>query len=687
MSLEATAAILAEAASDPPAPQLAPRLTFPPFPTPPPGVHIIPFAQFKPKGIPVKFEATAEGEEPEIEFDGEGVPTVELRVKHELTEAELSRKKKKRKNGPAVVTVNGKERLQLWYEEWEEGEMLRRTSAINHHASRVDRFHQAAQEFKSTRKWPVGNSGLMRLWDAFRLYVGIIGSVQPNASKIFSQAPGPDGDDDEELFDGMIPVEKPKEVVTVDSETTSAKLGTDEEIASKNLSEEAQQRIIKRQEKKESRMEFFLNDPEMAMKIYFSAHYRDRGLMWEKVNCRDGPIVVQFFLEFLIRNRVIPETEKEFKKALDIVKAARKELPMTFVVGNLLPDALSIGFFHLFGSMSQRAIWGPEDAENLARFKEETRRIEEEQKQREQEAKEEEKKRFNTFIASNAEGSNLETIDPDNMDLSDEMQKDAIADNVDQNGLEVKADSAWADWGDDVASSGWGGVSGWGDPVKEDSPWDTEIMAQKSLMTVLGPTVLPHTHTTGIIESSTRRIAEVILPSKSGQGKKAKKRSAAEAVEDNLGKRFACVVLAPWKKIGNHINSDILPPTFLPDSRGHVVDPKKEPSHLPEGVTAHDPQTDSIHLLITPDIVEKLSESIGMGMCGTFVQIVRRDHAAEPEDEDTKCWERVDVLERDRKYGATGLNGQPTKWWYMEQQTATFASFHADRQYDDQDHE
>ncbi|THH21373.1 hypothetical protein EUX98_g8399 [Antrodiella citrinella] len=690
---------------------------------PPAGVKIIPFKDFKPKGIIVKIDPDSpDAEEPEVEVDAEGIPTVALPVKHELTEAEQS-KKKKRKKTAALVTVNGVVRRPTWFEEWEEGESFRRTTVNPYVAfsflslsfniiywhtrvtSKVDRFHQAAQEFKSGRSWPPSSNGLLGLWDAFRLYVGIIGSIQPPPSKKrFAHQPQPDDEDDDDLGEDMNMVDQ--KVVVMDPETAQAKRRADEEIAieerRQNLSEEANARIVKRHELKDARMDFFLNDPEMAMMIFFSAHFRDRGLMWEKVRCRDGPILVQFFLEYVLRSRVFPELEKEMKKALDVVKKARKELPLTYVLGGILPDSLNDRFVSLFGSMSQKAVWGPEDAENLARFRDEQSKIEEEKKHREEEAREEEKKRFAEFIASNPGGDTVQTIDPDDpsLNLPEEMQKDAIADNADVNGVEVAPTVGWGTtptWGDATVATGWeantAAADTWGDPMAEDSTWsDNNNGMRDSLVQLLGPTVLPHTHTTGIVESSTRKIVEIVSPPTSGfgRGKKAKKgRSTAEVVEEDLEQRFGYIVLAPWTKIGNHSNSDITAPKFLPDSRGLVMDTQTKAStenmETDTGVAPHDPTKDLIRILVTADAVKQLAETIGMGMSASWVQLVRRDHTNESEDEDIKGSEEPDVLDKNRRLGATGVNGTPTKWWYMEQQVATFASFHADRQYDDQD--
>ena len=103
-----------------PAPPVeAPWLTFPPFPEPPEGVTIIPFSQFKPNGLFIRMD-----EEDGPEIDPLGIPTVTLGVKHALTEEEQARKRKKKKT--ATKTAGGVVKKLLWFEEWEEGEHVRR---------------------------------------------------------------------------------------------------------------------------------------------------------------------------------------------------------------------------------------------------------------------------------------------------------------------------------------------------------------------------------------------------------------------------------------------------------------------------------------------------------------------------------------------------------------------------------
>lgn len=102
-----------------------PFIIFPPFPTPPPGVALVPFKDFKASGIQLFSEANGGLDEEDMELDGLGIPTVELRVKHSTDDCKSNTRKRKRKKKVAVDSVPAKKLP--WYEEWEEGEDLRIT--------------------------------------------------------------------------------------------------------------------------------------------------------------------------------------------------------------------------------------------------------------------------------------------------------------------------------------------------------------------------------------------------------------------------------------------------------------------------------------------------------------------------------------------------------------------------------
>ena len=93
-------------------------LKFPPFPVPPPGKTILPFTEFKPSGIHIAPDENTK------ELDGLGIPTVALRVRHDLTETE--RKKKRKVKSRTVAGPGGQVRRLTWWEEWEQGESLRK---------------------------------------------------------------------------------------------------------------------------------------------------------------------------------------------------------------------------------------------------------------------------------------------------------------------------------------------------------------------------------------------------------------------------------------------------------------------------------------------------------------------------------------------------------------------------------
>ena len=108
--------------------ETAQRLRFPPFPTVPDGVELIPFVSFKPSGIRVPIDDDV-GDQPagEIELDGLGIPTITLRVKHASDSME-KKKKKKKKGGSSQQVQVALEKPKTWWEVWEEFEDIRKNT-------------------------------------------------------------------------------------------------------------------------------------------------------------------------------------------------------------------------------------------------------------------------------------------------------------------------------------------------------------------------------------------------------------------------------------------------------------------------------------------------------------------------------------------------------------------------------
>lgn len=404
-------------------------------------------------------------------------------------------------------------------------------------------------------------------------------------------------------------------------------------------------------------------------------------------HCEAGPILIEYFLNYVIRSNVFPEYDRELRRAVNIVKLAKLELPLTFQVGKAIPDLFNVGCEYLFGTMTNALIvWDTETTETKEEDKVEPTKTEDDERAAKSQ------KELADFIAANAEPT-VTVIDPNDptFQLPLTVEQDAVADNVDINGVEVAPTSGWGDIsnvGFNDQNNVWGDTGGgWDDATM--GTWDASDATgpsatndwlpthEKSLTDIFGPTAFPLTHTTGVIERSTRRILRVVdVPPKAASSKKS--RSPAGTVEEELERRMGYVVLGPWKKIGNDVRSDIISPIILPDSRGPSTLDDPETSPIPKpGAHIHDPAKDEITVLVEPKAAKTLKDAVGMGILATWVQIVRTD------TEVTEEW--AGFKKRGEKKGADGVNGQTTKWWYMEQVMATFASFHTDRYYPDQD--
>jgi hypothetical protein len=99
------------------------RLTFPPFPPVPQAVTIVPFNQFKERGIQIF--ASEEGDH--MERDGLGIPTIELRVQHDtdICKTETKRKQKAKKSQHMLTSAATPGVRREWWEQWMEAEDLR----------------------------------------------------------------------------------------------------------------------------------------------------------------------------------------------------------------------------------------------------------------------------------------------------------------------------------------------------------------------------------------------------------------------------------------------------------------------------------------------------------------------------------------------------------------------------------
>ncbi|KAG6836029.1 hypothetical protein H0H93_012174, partial [Arthromyces matolae] len=338
------------------------RLTFPPFPQPPPGVTITPFKDFKEHGIQM-FPT----ENDDVERDGLGIPTVALSKKHDTDKCKTETTRKRKVENIIASKAPGVRKE--WWELWMENEDLKRTGPYDPHVLPLDRLYEAAADFRKTRSWPQGPTGIATLWDQFRLFVGLLSNTPVWTRTDKKQESDSDDDDDDASDDGEFENKQP----VVDAYTQRnndgrrpppphprvrarppyalygvepTPVGSDQEVKDLLNAENA---------RREEEMNEFLFNPEFRIKVFLSSYIRKQGLIWSDKNLTNIPRLVGFFIRFLIRNRVFPESEydREFKRCISIIDLAEKELILTSKIAKQIPDDFHKACFEHFGRKSE----------------------------------------------------------------------------------------------------------------------------------------------------------------------------------------------------------------------------------------------------------------------------------------------------------------------------------------------
>ena len=404
-------------------------------------------------------------------------------------------------------------------------------------------------------------------------------------------------------------------------------------------------------------------------------------------SCRDGPILLEFFLKFVLRHRIFPEMEKSIKKAIAVAEVARKELPHTFVLSKNVPDGFSEGCKLLFGSVAYVHVWPSkeegEDSSDTSEPEAKRQKMDEDDGRAAAEA---------ALLQAAAGPEGIEVVTEELMHDMEQDLKDLNAEAMDgEKNPAVEAADGQKDaptnpneepapsWGEPAPS--WGDAApGWGDPEPAVN-WGTDP-TESPLSKYLGPTALPLTHTTGIVESSTRRIKSVTMPPKDSQPKKKKGGKAEgpaplhdpEAVERELDAAFAKMTLIPWHEWDTYDKADVVKPTLLHDSRGAAVTDDCEGAEVTPGPgPAHNPFKDEITVYIDPSTVDKII--VGMGIDATWVQLARVDPTV-PIELDPRLYNNAWPYDIKKEPGGPGVPVAPTKIWYMEQIRAVHPSFH-----------
>jgi hypothetical protein len=397
-----------------------------------------------------------------------------------------------------------------------------------------------------------------------------------------------------------------------------------------------------------------------------------------EAHCYEAPRLLTFYLSFLLRTRTIPfpTASENLQRAIAVSELAAKELPATFTMGRAIPGKISEAFVSMWGT---RCITWDDAVPNLPPMDVPIVSIAEEFSQGLKDAKMEEidvdalttdaaqrevlTDNLDDSTAEGVEASASEAKDSSNTDDTSGWGASANTNSVDSAGAWSAANGTGG--ADSMDTGAWGSPAAWGAAVDGNdasASWDPAAADEASwsihkttAIELMGPTPLPLTHSTGVVEESTRRLVAVYPPETAPASLVFA--DSVDAVEHELQRRFGRVLLAPWG--ASAADSDIIKPSILAKSRGAVIERDTEGKKKVVGnegslpVKPHDPLKDNITVLVDPEAVSHLVANMGIG--ATWVQIIRAS-----ED------------------GAVERKGTSSGYWYMEGMSQIMASFHTD---------
>ncbi len=305
--------------------------------------------------------------------------------------------------------------------------------------------------------------------------------------------------------------------------------------------------------------------------------------------CEDNlgiiPRLIRSFLRFLIKNSFFPERpdERRFQNALKIAELAYKELPFTSSTSKFLPDEFGKACREYWGSQTQ-SFWSDEESDG------------------DETGKSEDSSGSKALAHIKSKITHISFDDEAN----------------DQDELAGKCED------DDTNAP----------PAYPTTATVPESF--KSLLSATGP--FPVTHRPRFAERSLRRITRVLPPggfvsAVIESNKTEPSSNSIYVAENDLNSMLAKLILVPWVDSGLHGYT-----------KPEVVDITKLRRDATEAPGApedhdHDPLEDDIAVLVSVASrnLEVLRDSIGMGLAGTWVQLMP-DGGGEWSPERLKYW-------------------------------------------------
>ncbi|KAJ3931284.1 MAG: hypothetical protein NXY57DRAFT_896401 [Lentinula lateritia] len=679
-----------------PTPNAQHRFTFPPFPPVPTGATVISFKDFKENGIKIQ-EDDYDG--PEVDALGISTVTIEKRHVGDFCKSNTRSAQHVVTTGQESSTGGAPYVPKTWLQDWEEISARKSGEFYDKKENITDRIYQATRAFNAGRAWPKTDryKRVREQWDQFQLYTGILNIIPAHKPVQDSMALIEDDgfEDDDSGLPETLPFVSTKQYTHQTRPSNESYHQDPAPVQSQNEIDHLRQQL---KDRHMNQLNEFLIDPKKGVQVYLSSYMRKQGFHYVDENLSLIPTLTRFYIKFLLKDEVFSvKSESEiiasFDQALAIVEIAQTELPLTSQISRCLPwhDMFSGGCEELFKVDNLNVhvpTWANQSNHNLAL-----------------DVVDGQIDINSTVAATIASTPESEEQEAEEDIVTPTIEHDLNESSVqDQDTLEIATDDVrkWDvgfDKGDTGASAGWGVIDSadisWG----EDDLDTWEIPPPTTLLPILGPTALPLTHTSGVIEWSMRRIRSIVHPDDAAAAttqvsvNSTSDGPSAEAVEVSLHACLSKVVMEPWIDWETqNEDGDTASPQIKANSRGRVVVYDKggvlyeNDSDIwsnafavnDDGNTAqsppvpHDPLKHSIVLLIEPESAQLLR--VGMGLGATWIQIARQsDLRSELE---VKDMETTGVVKAPSEACLDESNVVGERFWYLSNLLVVLPSYH-----------
>jgi len=447
------------------------------------------------------------------------------------------------------------------------------------------------------------------------------------------------------------------------------------------------------------------------------------------------PLLLSFFLSFLIRTRALPECERQLKRAVEIAQEAATELPRTGRLCRLLPDAMGKG---------AKGCWGIKWEEKWdfgINEKNDSKFTDEEAPNKEEALKifEEEVKKANLQLLSKETifgleplGQTLVNDESDDEEIPIQIMSPTSPEPKTPTGLtsqmvnipETTRSTKGA--AHTREQPNWALASALPDlhppsppakpslPVVGSIPLDSTTSIPKGKEPQISndesedseedprswasPTGRPPTRSQKLAEKAAwfppaiqpllGILGMTVLPFRyeSGIAERSLRQvisvlkpgeggpTRVRGVEEELVKRLARVVLGPWLDWDDSgVASEFKTPTLVGGGTSSSSDSTKGGDNGKSTPISHDPLKDHITILVEPNVAHSLN--VGMGVAGTWVQIVpvRSENPGKGHGYNRGRGGDGGGTGRGRGGGATG--GKEQRFWYVEELFMAIPSF------------